>query len=99
MNTIETLRGNLIRDNHNYQKYKLKEIELADVITHLLDYDFVVEIDGYKYDIEFGYDVKNKYITYCWSASPSPNLCSYEILEKAFKDGKWYKVLKENNIG
>ena len=84
-----------MRPQHNYQKYKLEEIEIAHVIPHLLDFDFVVEIDNYKYDIEFGYDAKNKYITYSWSASPSPNLCSYEILEKAFKNGIWYKVIKE----
>lgn len=97
--TNETLRNEFLKNIdslHDWQCKKLKPIrDLSYVITNLLKLKFVVEIDGHKYDISFGSDSENGEIGYGWSSYPSPHIYSNEIIEKAFKEGKWYEVTDE----
>lgn len=91
MRTDNTLRSDFGK-GHDWQTKELIPIEITTVITLLLTEKFVVEIDGHKYDLSFGYNKKAKEIGWGWSASPSPHLMSYEIIEKAFSKGKWFLV-------
>jgi hypothetical protein len=76
-----------------WQSKKLIPVEdLSYVIPNLLKEKFVVEIDGHKYDLSFGFNAKENYIGQIWSSAPSPHLTSTDILNKAFKEGKWFIV-------
>lgn len=81
---------------HNWQVYPLKSIDMSEVIGNLLDYDFVVDINGYMYDVKFGYNKSEKFIGQSWSGAPSPNLTSSDFLKKAFRIGQWFRVIKED---
>lgn len=95
--TDQNLKDEFHKKLHNWQCKKLLPIEdLSYVILNLLKVKFVVEINGDKYDIYFGKNNETDEIGYGWSSYPSPHLLSYEIIEKAFKEGKWYKVTNEN---
>ena len=95
MRTTGTLRDEFseLNEQHDWQTKELIPVDdLSDVIPNLLKHKFVVEIEGHKYDLSFGYNAKEKYIGQSWSGSPSPQLTSVEILNKAFKEGKWFIV-------
>jgi hypothetical protein len=73
------------------KNYKEKEkVDMTYVIQHLLKETFVVVINNKEYILDFGLG-ENGVIAYSWSGHP--HLCSFEILEKAFKEGTWYKVV------
>jgi len=93
--TVNTLKTEFNKGLHNWQCKKLIPIESMDyVILNLLKKCFVVEIDGHMYDIAFGKNEESGEIGYSWSSSPSPHLMSFEIVEKAFRVGKWFVVEK-----
>lgn len=80
---------------HDWQTKELVPVkDLSVVIPNLLKEKFVVEIDGIKYDLSFGFNEKENYIGYAWSGCPSPRLDSEEIVNRAFKEGKWF-IVKE----
>lgn len=93
MRTEETLYKEFGKRPHNWQCKELQEIELREVVRNLLKFSFVVEIDGHKYDMSFG--AKRGTIGWGWSSSPSPHLTSTEIVDRAFREGKWYVVVTE----
>lgn len=94
--TTEELRNNFNKNQHNWQHKKLIQInDLSYILVNLLKEEFVVEIDGSKYDISFGKNEETGEIGYSWSSAPSPHLTSSEIIEKGFKNGKWYVVKKD----
>lgn len=78
----------------NWQNYKLIDVDVSYVIYSLLKEDFVVEIDGFKYDVKFFKNRKHEIGQY-FSASPSPGLTSSELINKGFKEGKWFLVSDE----
>lgn len=91
----EDLRNNFNKKQHNWQYKTLIPIDdLSYILMNLLKEDFVLEINGSKYDISFGKNEQTGEIGYSWSSAPSPHLTSSEIIEKGFKDGKWYVVEK-----
>lgn len=77
---------------------KLKPVSMHTVLFELLSSKFVVEIDSAKYGLEFfnseehGMQMRFQYddLTY------NSRLTSHALLEKAFREGTWYQVLKEN---
>ena len=80
---------------NKWQNKKLLEIDLRSVLANLLLNDFVVEIDGYKYDISFC-KALNGDITFINSIFPSPFIASHEIIDKAFREGRWFIVTDED---
>lgn len=96
MRTEATLYKEFAKPQHNWQSKKLQEVELDEVLQNLLKHKFVVEINGSKYDISFG--AKRGKIGWGWSSSPSPHLTSSEIIEKAFREGKWFVVMEDDLI-
>ncbi|QNR65362.1 hypothetical protein IAQ67_15820 [Paenibacillus peoriae] len=97
MRTKEKLHEEMGSLKHDWQTKKLIRVEdLSFVIQNLLTNKFVVEINENMYDIAFG--IKRKKIAYGWSSSPSPHLKSFEIIEKAFREGKWFIIEDEDNV-
>lgn len=94
INTSEVLIDRFVHPNKSWQTHKLKKIDVDEVILNLLKKDFVVEIDGYKYDITFGIN-KDSEIGQTISLKDSPSLCSFEIVNLGFKKGIWYEILDE----
>lgn len=94
INTSKELIDKFVNPNKSWQTHKLKEIDIAEVILNLLKKDFVVEIDGYKYDITFGINKDNE-IGQTIILKDSPSLCSFEIINLGFKKGIWYEILDE----
>lgn len=95
--TDKSLRSEFGKRLHNWQCKRLIPIEdLSYVILNLLKIKFVVEIDGHKYDLSFGKNNETGEVCYGWSSYPSPDLRSWEIIEKAFRNGKWYEVTDED---
>lgn len=91
MRTEEKLREEMGMSKHDWQTKELIQVEdLSYVIQNLLTERFVVEINGHMYDIAFG--TNRRKIAYGWSSSPSPHLKSFEIIEKAFREGEWFIV-------
>lgn len=81
---------------HDWQTKELAPIDnLSEVVRYLLDEKFVVEIDGHRYDISFGYNEDGNCISFGWSGAPSPNLQSSEIVDRAFRRGKWFLVKED----
>ena len=98
MRTDHMLRSEF-GDQHDWQTKELIPVkDLSYVIPYLLKERFVVEINGHMYDLSFGYNAKEKYIGQGWSSAPSPALSSTEILNKAFKEGKWFVVKSEETV-
>lgn len=95
MNNDKTLRAKFI-ENEDYPAwyfYELKEIEVDYVIWNLLKETFIVEIDGNKHEITFGKNRKNE-IGQCikYNDIKSSGLTSYNLIQKGFKDGKWFSI-------
>lgn len=99
MNTDKTLTSEFCNHvKNNLCKWQTKVLESVDVdyvISNLLIDKFVVEIDAHKYDITFGKNRKH-YIGSSMTLYPSPALCSYEIINKGFTIGKWYRVTEKD---
>lgn len=74
-----------------WQMYVLEEVPLTYVINNLLKEKFVVEIEEEKYDIMFGI-YEDSGIGFSNSIYPSKCISSYDLIEKGFKNGKWYII-------
>lgn len=95
INTEETINKNFIKRNDNPIWY-YKELESVDVdyvIFYLLKKTFVVDINGSKHEITFGKNNKDE-IVQCikYDDIKNSNLCSFEVIEKGFKEGKWFVI-------
>lgn len=96
MNTDEVLKIKFCNKEYNLLKKKIEKVDIDFVVLYLLKYDFIVDINGNKYDITFGKNKKDE-IGSCIRYYPnSKPLCSYEIIEKGFKEGTWYVVTDED---
>jgi hypothetical protein len=95
MNTDKILNNKFIENkDHPIWYYKeLKPIEVDYVIWNLLKETFVVEIEGSKHEIIFGKNRKGE-IGQCirYDDIENSNLTSYKVIEKGFKQGKWFIV-------
>ncbi|APH20872.1 TPA: hypothetical protein ACXDAY_002225 [Clostridium botulinum] len=99
MNTEETINKKFVERNE-YPIWYYKELESVDVdyvIWNLLKKKFVVETEGSKHEILFG---KNKddeigqYIRY--DEIKNSNLTSYKVVERGFREGKWFIITDKN---
>jgi hypothetical protein len=99
LNTDKTLKEKFIEKKGYpiwYHK-ELKETTVDWVIWNLLKESFVVEIDGSKHEITFGKNRKGE-INQCirYDDIKHSNLCSYQVVEKGFKEGKWFTISNIN---
>lgn len=96
MNTDKTLNEKFIeKKGYPIWFYKeLKSVNVDYVIAYLLKYPFVVEIDGSKHEITFGHNKKENYVGQCirYDDIKNSNLCSFEVVGKGFKEGKWFVI-------
>lgn len=95
MNTDKTLNEKFIekKDCPIWYYKELKEVDIDYVIWNLLKETFVVEINGSKHEITFGKNRKGEigqYIRY--DDIKSSNLNSYKVVEKGFREGKWFII-------
>ena len=95
MNTDETLNETFYNNYKNeypiwYYK-ELDEIDVDEVIFNLLKYNFVVELNGKKISITFGKN-KNDEIGTTQACEEGLDYTSYETINRAFKEGRWFKV-------
>ena len=75
---------------YNLLKMKLQEININEVVFSLLKYNFMVEINGSRYDLMFGVSETGEIScnqTYYPNSEP---LTSHELIEKSFREGKWF---------
>ncbi|QUH21754.1 hypothetical protein [Alkaliphilus sp. B6464] len=95
MNTDKTLNNKFIENNDNpiwYYK-ELKSVDVDYVISYLLKETFVVDINGSKHEITFGKNRKGEIGQYIRSDNlRNSELCSFEVIEKGFREGKWFVV-------
>lgn len=100
MNNEKTLNKKFIeRNNHPIWYYKeLQEVEIDYVIAYLLKETFIVDIDGSKHEITFGHNKNENYIGRCirYDDIKNSNLCSFEVVRRGFKEGKWF-IVTEND--
>ena len=97
MNTDKTLDiefANSINEKYPIWYYKqLEETSIYYVLLNLLKNKFVVEIDGSKHEIMFGKNRKHEiWFTSRYDELSEVRLCSSEIIEKGFREGKWYII-------
>lgn len=97
INTDKTLDNKFIERQTNHPIWYYKELEPVDVdyvIAYLLKETFVVEIEGSKHEITFGYNKEENYIGQCIKYDDIKNskLCSFEVIQKGFKKGKWFII-------
>lgn len=95
MNTDKTLNDEFIK-NTDYPIWyykKLLEVDISYVICNLLKETFVVEINNSKHQIIFGKNKKGG-LGQCIQYDDIKNskLDSYEVIEKGFKEGKWFII-------
>lgn len=95
MNSDKTLNEKFT-ENKDYPIWyykELKKVNIDYVIWNLLKETFVVEISESKHEITFGKNRKGE-IGQCikYDDIKHSNLCSYEVVEKGFRDGKWFVI-------
>lgn len=93
MNTDKTLTD-VFCENNKYPIWYFKEIEettISYVIFNLLKETFVVEINNRKIVITFGKNRKHE-IGCTQSCDEGLEFTSYETIEKAFREGKWFVI-------
>ena len=99
MNTDKTLNEtfyNNYKNEHPVWYYKeLEEIDIDDVIFNLLKYNFVVELNGKKISMTFGKN-ENDEIGTTQFCEEGLDCTSYETINRAFKEGRWFKVTNRN---
>lgn len=99
MNTDKTLNEtfyNNYKSEHPIYYYKeLEEIDIDDVIFNLLKYNFVVELNGKKISMTFGKN-ENDEIGTTQFCEEGLDYTSYKTIDKAFREGKWFKVTNRN---
>lgn len=95
MNTDKTL----IKKFASHTKYpiwyykELEEVSIHYVIFNLLKESFVVELDNKKITMTFGKN-ENHEIGCSQSCNHGLDYTSYETINKAFKDGTWFRILE-----
>lgn len=99
MNTDKTLNETFYNNYKSeypvwYYK-KLEEIDVDDVIFNLLKYNFVVELNGKKISITFGKN-ENDEIGTTQACEEGLDYTSYETINKAFREGKWFKITNKD---
>lgn len=99
MNTDKTLNETFYNNYKSeypvwYYK-KLEEIDVDDVIFNLLKYNFVVELNGKKISITFGKN-ENDEIGTTQFCEEGLDHTSYKTIDKAFREGKWFKVTNKD---
>ena len=99
MNTDKTLNETFYNNYKSeypvwYYK-KLEEIDVDDVIFNLLKCNFVVELNGKKISITFGKN-ENDEIGTTQFCEEGLDHTSYKTIDKAFREGKWFKVTNRN---
>lgn len=95
MNTDKTLNNKFLNSKSpSWRTHKLKEVDISYVIWYLVIKDFAVEIDGHKYDITFGLNCNNE-IGYSISMEGSPSLTTRTVIDRGFKEGRWFEILEE----
>jgi hypothetical protein len=96
LNNDKTLNEKFIeRNNHPIWYHKeLYEVDIDYVIEYLLKETFVVDIDGSKHEITFGHNKKENYVGQCIKYGDIKNsgLCSFEVINRGFKEGKWFII-------
>lgn len=100
MNTDKTLTEKFAKSNDKpiwYYK-ELEEIDLDYVIWYLLQESFVVELDGYKYEITFGKNRKHEIGTCIRYDEFQTNayLAQFEVIRESFKRGKWFIITEQD---
>lgn len=93
MNTDKTLT-NVFCENKKYPIWYFKEIKetnISYVIYNLLKETFVVEINKRKIVMTFGKNRKHE-IECTQSCDDGLEFTSYETIEKAFREGKWFVI-------
>ena len=95
MNTDKTLTEEFTKHNeHPIWYYKeLKSVDISYVIFYLLKEPFVVDIYGSKHEVIFGKNRKGE-IGQCirYDDIENSNLCSFEVVNKGFIEGKWFVI-------
>ena len=93
MNNDKTLINNFAnKSKYPIWYYKqLESINIDDVIFNLLKDTFVVELNNKKIVIIFGKNRKHE-IGCSQSCDRGLDYTSYETINRAFKEGVWYKV-------
>ena len=99
MNNDKTLRDKFI-SNLEYPVWYYKELQPVSVdfvIFNLLKESFVVDINNCKHEITFGKNRKSE-IGSCITYDDINNskLCSYDVIEKGFRDGEWFIISDTN---
>lgn len=99
MNTDKIL-NNTFYNNYKseypiYYYKELEEIDVDDVIFNLLKYNFVVELNGKKISMTFGKN-ENDEIGTTQFCEEGLDYTSYETINRAFKEGEWFKVTNRN---
>lgn len=99
MNTDKTLRQMFI-DNSNKEYpiwyYKeIKPVSIDYVVFNLLKETFVVKLNNKKVVITFGKN-KNNEIGSSQSCDEGLDYTSFECINKAFKNGEWYRITEND---
>lgn len=100
MNTDKTLVDKFA-EKKDYPIWYYKEltpVEIDYVIAYLLNESFVVEIDGSKHVITFGYNKESGYIgqNIRYDDINNSNLSSYDVVGKGFTEGKWFIISEKD---
>lgn len=95
VNTEKTLYDKFLNfKSPSWRTHKLKEVDIDYVMWHLVIKNFAVEIDGHKYDITFGLNCNNE-MGHSISMEGSPSLTTRTVINRGFKEGKWFEILEE----
>lgn len=97
MNTDKTIRDKFVsHKEYPIWYYKeLKEVDAYYVIFNLLKETFVVELENKRIEMTFGKNRKHE-IGCTQSCSDGLDYTSYETVNRAFKNGKWFIITKDN---
>jgi hypothetical protein len=95
MNTDKTIKDKFvdISDKPIWYYKELNPVSIDYVIFYLLKEHFVVDINGSKHEITFGKNRKGE-IGQCirYDDITNSNLCSYEVIQKGFREGTWFII-------
>lgn len=99
MHTEEDLTKKFVsKKDHPIWYYKeLESVDIDYVIMNLLKENFAVEINNHKYEVTFGVDKSDEIgFSSRYDEFNHEFISSYDILNKGFKEGKWFVVINKN---
>ena len=100
LNNENTLTEKFIKkEEYPIWYYKeLEKVEINYVIAHLLKETFVLDINGSKHEITFGYNKKEDFIGHSikYDDITNSNLTSYNVIQKGFREGVWYAITEKD---